>query len=143
MTLIIYLLLYLTIIFSLIGYGASNVSKVSILKLNSIEVVNPFIVSSYNKTDYWNLSKVTIDLQKRKNFESKYSTSEVEYKLKKYNSQLSRNLKTLNYIFLLELDSDFIKDSKRSVDILNLKESLQREVIRNTKLICNCKAQMS
>ena len=139
MTPMIYLSLYLAIIFSLIGYGASNISKVSVLKLNAIEVVNPFIVPSCNDTDYRNLSKVTDDLPKRKNIELKSSISDVENQLKTYNKQLSRNLKTLNYIFLLELDSDFIKDSKRSKAILNLKESLQREVIRNTKLIKDCK----
>lgn len=139
---IIYVCLCLSILFSLLSFGASKASAGSILKLNAISTAKPFNLPSPNFINHQYLSAVNYNQSKQSNAETKLTHSEIESKLKKYSRQLNRNLKTLQYIFLLELDSEFIKDSKRSLDILNLKESLQREVIRNTKQINDCKAQI-
>ncbi|MBC3846157.1 hypothetical protein H8K90_07195 [Winogradskyella echinorum] len=69
-------------------------------------------------------------------------TSTLQTELKKQSNQLRRNLKTLNYLFILELNSNTEKDSKRLLDIQNLKRSLQREVIRNTRQINLFKTQI-
>ncbi|WP_299122477.1 hypothetical protein [uncultured Winogradskyella sp.] len=69
-------------------------------------------------------------------------TSTFKSDLKKHKRQLRRNLHTLNYLFILELDSKNLGNDKRILDIQNLKESLQREVIRNTKFISDYKSQL-
>ena len=64
-------------------------------------------------------------------------TVDVDLEIKKQSRQLKRNLRTLNYIFLLEARPNMIKDQERLEEISNLKESLQRQIIRNTKLLNN------
>ncbi|WP_400079296.1 hypothetical protein [Winogradskyella sp. R77965] len=69
-------------------------------------------------------------------------TITLKSQLKKQKKQLRRNLSTLNYLFILELNREDLSDDKRNLDIQNLKASLQREVIRNTQFISDYKSQL-
>ncbi len=97
------------------------------------------------KTNHLNDSKHSVSVKKKDSFVGKQHKSElikskknVELKLKKYNKQLNRSLKTLTYISIVEADS--LKNKGQLKDLLNLKENVQYEVIRITKQINYCKS---
>ena len=58
-------------------------------------------------------------------------------KMRKLRRQLERNLRTLNYIIILESNYRQMQECKRIEEVVNLKENLQREIIRNTRLLNN------
>lgn len=62
-----------------------------------------------------------------------------EFDLRMAKNKLGKNLKTLNYLYLLEFNSKSLLCPDRMEEIRELKENLQREVIRNTTLISNSK----
>ncbi|MFC0604470.1 hypothetical protein [Winogradskyella pulchriflava] len=62
-----------------------------------------------------------------------------EFDLRMAKNKLGKNLKTLNYLYLLEFNSKSLLCPDRMEEIQELKENLQREVIRNTALISNSK----
>jgi hypothetical protein len=62
---------------------------------------------------------------------------DIQQEIKKQRRQLKRNLRTLNYITLLQADAQMIKDPKRLEEIGNLKEGIERQIVKNTKLLNN------
>jgi|GEM_PF-5408188 len=55
--------------------------------------------------------------------------------IEKQQKQLKRNLRTLNYITLLRADVHIIKDPKRLEEINKLKEGVELQILRNTKIL--------
>ncbi|ULC57955.1 hypothetical protein MBM09_08485 [Flaviramulus sp. BrNp1-15] len=55
--------------------------------------------------------------------------------LDKYNTQLNRHLKTLNYLSVIEADSKFNKNKTQIAEILNIKAQVQKDVIEITSKI--------
>ena len=62
---------------------------------------------------------------------------EIQQGIEKQQKQLKRNLRTLNYITLLQADAHMIKDPKRLEEISNLKEGIERQIVKNTRLLNN------
>ncbi len=67
--------------------------------------------------------------------ESQCSGMDMEKELKRNRKQLRRHLMTLNYLSKLESSNIELKDIAPIVDMINIKEKLHREVIRNAKLV--------
>jgi hypothetical protein len=61
--------------------------------------------------------------------------SEAEKELKRNRTRLRRNLLTLNYISSLESETEALEEVESFTEVINLKRRLQREVIRNTRLV--------
>lgn len=69
----------------------------------------------------------------------KISDSEINLKLKKYNQELNRYIKTLSYISIMEVKYENKDDFEQLKKLFCLKEKIQREVIRTTKKITHFK----
>jgi hypothetical protein len=66
---------------------------------------------------------------------SNCSSLNMEAELKRNRRQLRRHIMTLNYLAKLESNKTSLKEIKPIVDILQLRQKLHREVIRNAKLV--------
>lgn len=60
---------------------------------------------------------------------------EIQQEIEKQQKQLKRNLRTLNYITLLQADVHIIKDPKRLEEINKLKEGIELQILKNTKIL--------
>lgn len=60
---------------------------------------------------------------------------DVNFEIKKQSRQLKRNLKTLEYISQLETNFHLENNPKRLADIVNLKKSVQRQIVKNTNIL--------
>lgn len=60
---------------------------------------------------------------------------EIQQGIEKQQKQLKRNLRTLNYITLLKADVHIIKDQKRLEEINKLKEGVELQILRNTRIL--------
>lgn len=60
---------------------------------------------------------------------------DIEDDIKKQSNQLKKNLRTLNYITLLQADVHIIKDPKRLEEINKLKEGVELQILKNTKIL--------
>lgn len=61
--------------------------------------------------------------------------TETEQELKKCKQQLNRNLKTLTYISIMEVKAEIKNNAEKLSNLLNLKSSVQHEIIRLTEKI--------
>lgn len=59
----------------------------------------------------------------------------IQAEVKKHNNILKRNLKTLNYLAVLQVNPSMINNPKRLEEIQNLKNGLERQIIKSTKLL--------
>ena len=135
MTFPIYFLLFAFILLSLIIYTIITSPELFSIALNP--TINYEIEKDLSQSV--NLS-VSADESLKSNFKADYKTEnttevDIELQIKKQSRQLRRNLKTLNYISIIEARPHMIKNKQRLEEIKNLKDSLQREIIRNTKLL--------
>lgn len=60
---------------------------------------------------------------------------ETQNEMVKQRKQLKRNLRTLNYISLLLANDHMVKNPKRLEEICNLKEGIERQIIKNTSTL--------
>ncbi len=60
---------------------------------------------------------------------------ETQNEMEKERKQLKRNLRTLNYISLLLANDHMVKNPKRLEEICNLKEGIERQIIKNTSTL--------
>lgn len=60
---------------------------------------------------------------------------ETQNEMEKQRKQLKRNLRTLNYISLLLANDHMVKNPKRLEEICNLKEGIERQIIKNTSTL--------
>ncbi|MCA0152826.1 hypothetical protein [Winogradskyella vincentii] len=63
------------------------------------------------------------------------STMNMKEELKRNRRQLRRHIMTLNYLTKLESSKTDLKNITPVVDMANIKQKLNREVIRNAKLV--------
>ena len=144
MTLNIYLLLFMTLSICLMLYAYFS---------NGAKDVNGYTLEIDNCTT--EDLKTTIDaqstfcaqnqnvsyLEHKKTIERKQEMAvEIQAKIKKYNKQLNRSLKTLTYVSVMETSPKTTTENLQSV--FNLKRSLQFEVVRITAKINDLKAQL-
>lgn len=139
---IIYFILLIIIMFSVHAYVASFYNH----KVSTHVVLNNSSKSgvSFFKTIY--KPKKSISMQKSKTNKSKkvgYSVEEIELEIKNYSRQLNRNLKTLDYISIMEMKAEIEDNIALLLDLLNLKESVQRELIINTQQINHYKSLLT
>ncbi len=106
-------------------YNSADESKLKVP--NSATYINSFSVSNPNQNE----------MQSSNSEKDDFKPVDVNLEIKNKSRQLKRDLRTLNYITLLEARPKMIKDSERLEEISNLKEGLQRQIIKNTNLLNN------
>lgn len=99
-------------------YKASLLNAVSFNQSIESSIVNAAYSSVSNKND------------------QRYD-KEHEFRIAK--NKLGKNLKTLNYLYVLEFNSKSLLCPERMEEIRELKENLQQEVIRNANLLSTYK----
>ncbi|TGV04636.1 hypothetical protein [Flavivirga rizhaonensis] len=60
---------------------------------------------------------------------------DVGVKLKKHNRQLSRSLKTLEYIYVIEINYEEKHEMNRFEELLKFKTKIQKHIIKTTQKI--------
>jgi len=143
MTSTTYFLLFVILLFSLNVYFFVMSYKIPIPEFDTVENTELKTQESNFFADHLLSFKGKIKNFIKRKDKLDSAAIETNIQIKKQRSQLKRNLKTLNYITSLEANYCAVKDSKRLKDVINLKESLEREVIRNTKLLNHYKLKAS
>lgn len=137
MTFIFYLLFFLT----LITFSVSKSKEVhqfvnSVSDFHANGSVAPFKLIFNNNFNLSKLNSIAVNaIGNFKNENLILEKSEVKKLLKTYNQKLNRNLKTLAYISIMEIKPEVVSDTKQYDNIINLKSSVQREVIKITERI--------
>ncbi|WP_369995534.1 hypothetical protein [Winogradskyella sp.] len=69
------------------------------------------------------------------NSPKQFQVLDLNFEIKKQSHQLRRNLKTLDYISRLEANAGLDDNAERLEEIKNLKNGVQRQIIKNTSLL--------
>lgn len=131
-----YFLFFAMMLFSLIVYVIGNSPDPVTLSFypNSND---QFTVNNVNPDVCYSKAVFNNSKTKVKANSVQEDSEDIDSERKKQSQKLKRDLKTLNYIFILESRPSMINDPKQLDDIRNLKENLQRQIIKTTQKLNN------
>ena len=141
----IYLHLFVTLSLSLIIYAYDVCINEESFKFAIADLFKENQVTQndmiYEKQRITTLIPMSFSSRNKKDqFSESNDNCEIRLKLKKYNQQLNRSLKTLIYITKMEAGASHNLDQLK--DLFNLKKNVQYEVIRITRQINYCKSML-
>ncbi len=133
MSVIIYVLIFAILVFSVGAYFM--IMSPTPIAFNNDTSHNGLY--AFNSKSNFNISVFSSSKCKEDKEYTINKELEIQQEIKKQRRQLKRNLRTLNYITLLQADAHMIKDPKRLEEISNLKEGIERQIVKNTRLLNN------
>ncbi len=64
-----------------------------------------------------------------------FKINDIKLKLEKHNQQLSKSLKTLEYIYVIEINYEKRRSKSHFEELLKFKTNIQKHIIRTTQKI--------
>lgn len=114
-----------------VAFGIGSVALNNAFQPNTFEMVNAKdkLKGTLSKTSEIENKALNINSPKQ------FQVLDLNFEIKKQSHQLRRNLKTLDYISRLEANAGLDDNAEQLEEIKNLKNGVQRQIIKNTSLL--------